>query len=197
MSEEKRFTNKKLIVVSIMLVLVSGMTGVLGFMFISTTINHTNLSRDYDDLYIDHLELLNDFNNLDNQYFILTGEHIELENDYNNLVIVLADMTIERDGLLAQIDILNAEISIHIATISNLNIQINDLQTEIVILKAQAVVDSETIADLNAQILVLKGEITNYLATISGLEVDLANMTALRDGLQTDLDILQSQYNDL
>ena len=86
MSEEKRFTNKKLIVVSIALVLVCGLSGVLGFMLISTNNDYNNLSRDYDDQYIDHLELLNDFNDLNNQYFILTGEHIELENDYNDLL---------------------------------------------------------------------------------------------------------------
>ncbi len=225
MSDEKRFTNKKLIAVSIMLVLFIGATGVLGFMSISVSNNYTNLSGDYDSLYIDHLELLIDFNNLDNQYFILTGEHIELENDYNALVIALADMIIERDNLiialntmtterddlLIQIDILNVEISIHLTTISGLESQIDDLEAEIIVLEGQAIVDLETISDLNAQIVVLNAEITNHLSiisgledditvhllTISGLEAELIEMTGFRDDLQVDLDALQLQYDIL
>ena len=222
MSEEKRFTNKKLIVVSIAFVLVCGLSGVLGFILISINNNYNDLSGDYDDLYIDHLELLNDFNNLDNQYFILSGEHIKLKNDYNalvinladmtterdNLIIALADMTTERDDLLIQIDILNIEISVHLTTISGLESQIGDLEDEIIVLEEQAIVDSETIANLNTQIANLNAQITNHLATISGLEADITNhlatisgleaelteMTGFRDVLQIDLDALNATY---
>jgi len=86
MSEEKRFTNKKLIVVSIILVLVSGMTGMLGFMLVGVLNDNTNLHGHYDDLYIDYLELQYDFNQLSETYLILTGEYIELENDYSDLL---------------------------------------------------------------------------------------------------------------
>lgn len=86
MTDEKRFTNKKLIAVSITLLLFIGVTGVLGFTLVDVLNDNTTLSRDYNNLYVDYLELLNDFNTLDNQYFILTGEHIELENDYKSLL---------------------------------------------------------------------------------------------------------------
>ena len=81
MSEEKRFIkNKKVIALSISLVVAIVFAGILGFSFISVNNNYNDLSGDYDGLYIDYLELSIDFNNLDDQYFILTGEHIELEN---------------------------------------------------------------------------------------------------------------------
>ncbi len=204
MSEEKRFTNKKLIAVSIVLVLVSGMTGVLGFTLVGVLNDNTTLSGNYDDLYIDHLELLYDFNTLDNQYFILTGEHIELENDYNALVIALADMTderdaldsalidmttqrdvlesaltdmtLERDNLLTQIEILNAEISTHLTTIFNLNTQINNLDTQIITLE-------NTINDLEINIFILDVEIIGYLSTIADLnaQIDLLEGQAIVD----------------
>lgn len=76
LSEEKRFTNKKLTAVSIVLVLMCGVTGVLGFTLVGVLNDNTSLSGDYDDLYINYLELSIDFNTLNDRYFILTGENI-------------------------------------------------------------------------------------------------------------------------
>ncbi len=72
MSEEKRFIkNKKVIALSISLVVAVVSAGILGFSFISANNNYN--------------ELLYEFNILNEQYFILTGEYIELENNYNTL----------------------------------------------------------------------------------------------------------------
>ncbi len=81
MSEEKRFVkNKKVLALSISLVVICGLAGVLGISLVLTVDKRDELTGDYN-------KLLNDFNELNDQYFILTGEHIELENDYEALQI--------------------------------------------------------------------------------------------------------------
>lgn len=89
MSEEKRFTNKKLIVVSIAFVLVCGLSGVLGFMLISTNNDYNNLSRDYDDQYIDYLELLNTYQILTGDYDTLFDNYEELQNSYDAICLII------------------------------------------------------------------------------------------------------------
>jgi len=87
MSEENRFIkNKKIFALSMSLVVACILAGVLGVSVILTTDRNNELSEDYDDLYIDYLELLYDFNVLDEKYFNLTGEYSELGNDYNDLL---------------------------------------------------------------------------------------------------------------
>ena len=86
MSEEKRFTKKRLIIEVSVLTVVCVLAGVLGIGFILVSNNYANLSGNYDDLYVDYLELQYDFNELDEQYYILTGEYTELENDYIDLL---------------------------------------------------------------------------------------------------------------
>jgi len=169
LSEEKRFTNKKLIAESIILVLFIGMTGILGFALVGSINDNTTLSGNYDDLYIDYLELSIDFNQLSETYLILTGEHIELENDYNALVITLTDMTAERDALVIERDGLLQDII--------------DLEAEIVQLKLNGTELQEIIAGLEA-------DIEAHLLTISGLEDEI-------DDLQSDLDDLQLLYDNL
>jgi len=80
MSEEKRFIkNKRVLALSISLVVVCVLSGVLGILFITTNNKYSDLTGNYN-------ELLNDFNELNNQYSILTGEYTELENSYDNLL---------------------------------------------------------------------------------------------------------------
>ena len=87
MSEEKRFIkNKKTITLSISLIVMCGLSGVLGVSFILVIGENDKLSGDYDDLYVDYLELLIDFNKLSETYLILTGDNIELGNDYSDLL---------------------------------------------------------------------------------------------------------------
>lgn len=86
MSEEKRFTNKKVLALSISLIIIIVLSGIFGILYILTVVKNDKLSGDYDELYNNYLILLNDFNQLDEQYLILTGEYIESENDYNNLL---------------------------------------------------------------------------------------------------------------
>ena len=81
-------------------------TGIMTGLYVNETKEYSDLSGNYDDLYIDYLELLSDFNTLNNTYFILTGEYIELEIDfntlndtYNNLEEVFYNLTIDYNDL--------------------------------------------------------------------------------------------------
>ena len=71
--------NKKIIILSISLVVAIISAGTLG---ICLWIANNN----YNDLYTEYLELSNRFNDLSDQYFILTGERVKLEYDYDNLL---------------------------------------------------------------------------------------------------------------
>jgi len=65
MSEEKRFIkNKKVFALSISLVVMCITAGVLGMSLLTIDNKYNDLSGDYDELYVDYLELLDDFNSL-------------------------------------------------------------------------------------------------------------------------------------
>ena len=181
MSEEKRFTNKKLIAVSIVLVLMCGTTGVLGFTLVGVLNDNTTLSGNYDELYIDYLELSIDFNTLDNQYFILTGEHIELENDYNALVITLTDMTAERDALVIERDGLLQDII--------------DLEAEIAQLKLNGTELQEIISGLEDEIDGLQSELDALQLQYDNLLGDYQILYDANIALQNTYDALLLAYD--
>ena len=184
MSEENRFIkNKKVIALSISLVIMCILAGTLGISFILSIDRNDELSGDYDDLYIDYLELLNDFNKLDNQYFILTGEYIELENEYNALVLALATITAERDALEIERDGLLLDIIELDNEITNLGIIITNLGT--------------TITGLEGEIITLENVITGLETTITGLNSEIVILTAERDALQIALDNLEDENDAL
>ena len=136
MSEENRFEKKKkqVVIVGIIGLLLGASTGVMLWLFINETTKYNDLSGDYDELYIDYLELLYDFNNLENQYFILSGEHIELENAYNALELDLVAMTAERDALLIALENLEDDMEelevYYLGLIADLEIEMATLEAE-------------------------------------------------------------------
>ena len=219
MSEEKRLVkNKKVLALSISLVVACVLAGVFGISFVIINDKYNDLPGDYGDyneLYADYLELLNDFNILEDQYSILTGEHIELENDYNALVIALADMTAERDALQSALDdlqllynaleterdgLLQDIIGLE-NTIADLNTQISNLNTQIVGLENTIAGLENTIADLNTQINDLNTQIANLNDIIAGLEDDNEALIQYYEniiiGLQAEINALTTERDGL
>lgn len=90
MSEEKRFIkNKKVIALSISLAVAVVSAGILGFSFISVTNDYNDLSGDYDDQYIDYLELLNTYQILTGDYDTLFDNYEELQSSYDAICLII------------------------------------------------------------------------------------------------------------
>lgn len=90
MSEEKRsIKNKKVIALSISLVVAVVFAGILGFSLISVNNNYNDLSGDYGGLSVDYLELLNTYQILTGDYDTLFDNYEELQSSYDMMCSVI------------------------------------------------------------------------------------------------------------
>lgn len=191
MSEEIRFEkNKKVVALSISLVVMIVLAGVFGVLYILTVGKNEELTGDYDELHIDYLELSIKFNSLNDDYSILTGEYVELENDYTALVNERNILQDSYDNLIENFNKLTIDYN-------NLNNTFMELEKVYnILLNSYDIVLNEYIT-LNNSYNTLLTDFNTLLDDYNILSNDFDLLQQKYDGLLDDYNTLLGDYDNL